>query len=292
VRPLPGASSLRCGAAKRRTRSALVVSHHLDGLLRTQARGFVAPRCRSGVRRVSGLPEPVPSEDGSGPPGTLPATRLVPLEEFPSSTAGTASLRPVALLTLPALSHRPPQPKLQRPCRSRRTGGRGASEEARWHRPTSRYGEAPIRRSGPPRHRRTLSHRRTGHYASADHRPAPPRWLQTDGRVPSGHGVPPCTAESGCAPAPESAGTSRPATEAAGTPRSARITEVTRADLRDGASGRLQGLAPPTSPLCRAAVASRPTPDPSMGFCPLQGPLTFRTSPRLPARVSACDRGR
>jgi hypothetical protein len=77
-----------------------------------------------------------------------------------------------------------------------------------------------------------------------------------------------------------------------GTPRSARITEVTRADLRDGASGQLQGLAPPTSPLCRAAVASRPTPDPSMGFFPLQGPLTLRTSPGLPTRVDARDRGR
>jgi hypothetical protein len=59
-----------------RTCSALVVSHHLDGLLRAQARGFVAPRSQPGVRRVLDPPEPVPSEDGSGPPGALPATRV------------------------------------------------------------------------------------------------------------------------------------------------------------------------------------------------------------------------
>jgi len=38
VRPLPDdiAAAVRSAAAKRPTRSALVVSHHLDGLLRTQ----------------------------------------------------------------------------------------------------------------------------------------------------------------------------------------------------------------------------------------------------------------
>jgi hypothetical protein len=76
-RPLPGASSLRRDAATCRARSALVVSHHLDGLLRGRAGGFVAPRSRSGVRRVSGATEPVPSKqpkltDGGGPPSPPP----------------------------------------------------------------------------------------------------------------------------------------------------------------------------------------------------------------------------
>jgi hypothetical protein len=61
VRQLPGASSLRHGAATRHACSARVVSHHLDGLLRTRPRGLVASRSRPGVRRVSGAPEPVPS---------------------------------------------------------------------------------------------------------------------------------------------------------------------------------------------------------------------------------------
>jgi len=44
-RPLPEdiAALVRSIAAKRLTRSALVVSHHLDGLLRSQASGLLHP---------------------------------------------------------------------------------------------------------------------------------------------------------------------------------------------------------------------------------------------------------
>jgi len=63
----------RHDAARRRTRSARVVSHHLDGFLRTSARGSVAPRSRSwGSSRFG--PEPF-------------LATAEPFEGFPSSTA-------------------------------------------------------------------------------------------------------------------------------------------------------------------------------------------------------------
>jgi hypothetical protein len=118
VRQLPGASSLRHGAATRRTCSARVVSHHLDGLLRTRPRGLVASRSRPGVRRVSGAPEPVPScptEVGQTRWRTSdPLSRdagFHTLRRVSSSTAGTASPRSVAFLPLPALVPPRPQPK-------------------------------------------------------------------------------------------------------------------------------------------------------------------------------------
>lgn len=50
--------------------------------------------------------------------------------------------------------------------------------------------------------------------------------------------------------------------------------------FENDASGRLQGLAPPTSPLCPMAVADHETPDPSMGFVPLQGVLPAAAAAR------------
>jgi hypothetical protein len=49
MRPLPPAlpPASASGSPDPTTRSALVVSHHLDGFLRTWARGLVASRCRS-----------------------------------------------------------------------------------------------------------------------------------------------------------------------------------------------------------------------------------------------------
>lgn len=99
----PGASSLRPDAARRPTRSALAVSHRLDGSHHTPVRGFVAPRCRSGVRRVSGAfrsrSRPKTVADLRAP---SPRRGFTPSEEFPSSAAGTASLRPVAFLSFRA----------------------------------------------------------------------------------------------------------------------------------------------------------------------------------------------
>lgn len=63
------------------------------------------------VRRVSEAAEPVPSEDGGGPPSLLPATRVHTLRRVSSSTAGAASLRSVAILSLPALIRSSPRPK-------------------------------------------------------------------------------------------------------------------------------------------------------------------------------------
>jgi hypothetical protein len=48
--------SLRPDGTNRQTRSAFVVSHHHDGLLRSRGRGSIAPRNRPGVRRVSRRP--------------------------------------------------------------------------------------------------------------------------------------------------------------------------------------------------------------------------------------------
>lgn len=113
-------------------------------------RGFSPPRrfTPHTGSRVCCAPLPVWGSPRFGQPGAGPVRRrwrtslrpprdagFTPYEEFPSSTAGTASLRPVALLTLPAWSDHQPRPKPKRG-RSRRTGDRGASEEARWHQPT------------------------------------------------------------------------------------------------------------------------------------------------------------
>lgn len=44
---------------------------------------------------------------------------------------------------------------------------------------------------------------------------------------------------------------------------------------RFGREAQLQGFAPPTSPLRLLAVADSETPYPSMGFVPLQGPVSL-----------------
>jgi len=55
VRPLPVrvAASLRPRATSSKSCSVLVVSHHLDGLLRTELAGLLHPASDPGVRRVS-----------------------------------------------------------------------------------------------------------------------------------------------------------------------------------------------------------------------------------------------
>jgi hypothetical protein len=102
ARPLPTAS--RCsrpvavaprshgadGTTRPASRSDLVVSHHLAGLLRAKDRGLVASRCRSwGSPRCSRPAPSAPTFDTARAPtgcggeaGQLPAT-LRPFEEFP-----------------------------------------------------------------------------------------------------------------------------------------------------------------------------------------------------------------
>jgi hypothetical protein len=64
--------------------------------------GSVAPRNRSRVHRVSSLPARGGRPKAASMPGTVPAVRFAPSEEFPSSAAGHASLRP-----LPSCRYRP-----------------------------------------------------------------------------------------------------------------------------------------------------------------------------------------
>jgi len=93
----PRERTLRTPGATRTSRSASVVSLHHDGLLRTSAPGLLQPGTDPGVHCVSAFPEPRPertphaSVKCSDPSlvlsGGIPATRFVPLDEFPSSAA-------------------------------------------------------------------------------------------------------------------------------------------------------------------------------------------------------------
>ena len=94
VRPLPGIVGLsrHCRSARvlprTRTRSALVVSHHLDGLLRTQASGLLHPEAERGSLRFAMPPPPTAGRSHRSWVGApFPATRFTPSEEFPSPAA-------------------------------------------------------------------------------------------------------------------------------------------------------------------------------------------------------------
>jgi hypothetical protein len=213
-----------------RTCSVPVVSHHLDGFLRAQARGFVAPRCQPGVRRVSDPPEPVPSEDGSGPPGALPATRVHTLRRVsladsrhritaaPCPRVVTCTVQPStateAATTLPVPANREPR-GLRRGSLAQAAASSTVklrSAEADPHVTDARLrlaNQLPASSDRRPRATEVV------HWLTIESRRA---WRPTDPE------------ESGTTPAPESARASRPAAEAADTPRGARTTEVIRAD--------------------------------------------------------------
>jgi hypothetical protein len=74
---LPGAGS----------RSALVVSHHLDGLLRAEVAGLLHPATGQGFAAFRACRLHGPPEGDSIGRVTLPATRFTPFEDFPSSAA-------------------------------------------------------------------------------------------------------------------------------------------------------------------------------------------------------------
>jgi hypothetical protein len=80
--------------------SARVVSHHLDGLLRTEACGFVAPRFRpwGSPRFVPAVPR---LRRDVGDPRGLPRSAVIPFKGFPSFSSRTASLRPLPPCLLP-----------------------------------------------------------------------------------------------------------------------------------------------------------------------------------------------
>jgi hypothetical protein len=178
ARPLPGASSHRPDAATCRARSAPVVSHHLGGLLRTQARGLVASRSRPGFvafrkRRSRSRPTTAKAVNGTVADLRAPSPRrgFTPFEECSSSTAGAASLRSVAILSLPALIRSSPRPKQRRESvlanqepRGRRPGRSRISDPLAWAVVSCTMKLRSAANGGPPRHR--------GTWTPANRRPA------------------------------------------------------------------------------------------------------------------------
>jgi len=143
ARPLPGASSLRFDAATCRTRSARVVSHHLDGLLRTQVRGLVASRSRPGFvafwkRRSRSRPKTVADLRASSP-----RRGFTPFEECPRRQQVPHHCGPLPSCRFRRSSdhHRG---RSSGESRSWRTRSRGVEDPAeaesatRWHGPSSR----------------------------------------------------------------------------------------------------------------------------------------------------------
>jgi hypothetical protein len=127
ARPLRGAEApVGPASPGADSRSVLVVSHHLDGFLRVGVAGLLHPATGQGFTafracRQGGRPK------AASMPGTVPAVRFAPFEEFPSSAAGHASLRP-----LPSCRYRPAR--------------RGVPAEAGVRRPRS-----PLTRGAYPR---------------------------------------------------------------------------------------------------------------------------------------------
>lgn len=107
---LPKKVSLRCEAATPHTRAILVVSHHLDGLLRIVPCRFVAPCSGHGVRHVSGPPPPDPALIASDEflicgrmpfPSGAKTLRSFPLASSPCRVTATGSLSTLASAPAP-----------------------------------------------------------------------------------------------------------------------------------------------------------------------------------------------
>lgn len=88
LRQLPGAEAPFGPALPHAdSRSALVVSHHLDGLLRNWVTGLLHPATGQGFAAFHAFRLPVPPEGDLAGRVPIPATRFTPFEEFPSSVA-------------------------------------------------------------------------------------------------------------------------------------------------------------------------------------------------------------
>jgi hypothetical protein len=274
------------------SRSALVVSHHLDGFLRTRAAGLLHPAAGLGFTAFRSASEPVPPDTAEAEVGTvadlsspLPAARFTPFEECPRRQPEPASPRALCLpavagdvrlaATTGVVAHSVPASR-----EPRGTSAAEAALDARWHVPSSR--DAVKLRSAE-----TADPHVTG--ATGSRRTDPPS-----------RGPPPATPkrrgersspERGCTSPRDTRGQTSPSA-----PESAlrepsrgrgRGPPLARPDHRGDPSGPFEttraadfkALLRRTSPWCRIAVAGESTPDPSMGFVPLQGPLVLRTSP-------------
>mgnify|MGYP003701814873 CR=1 FL=1 len=88
ARPLPGAEApfgpTLPGAD---SRSALVVSHHLDGLLRVKVTGLLHPATGQRFAAFLTFRLHVPPEGDAVGRARIPATRFTPFEDFPSPAA-------------------------------------------------------------------------------------------------------------------------------------------------------------------------------------------------------------
>jgi len=310
VCPLPGAEApFGPTVPAAESRSAFVVSHHHDGFLHTRVTGLLHPATGPGfaafhASRYQTDPRAVLDTVGS------PRDAVHTLRRLSLVSSRTASLRP-----LPSCRCRPPpgtpasrsrsmhrpfpteagseQPRARPPRRVShpttafvRSPPRGwaAARDGRnvqQKRGTgSECDDAPIRRSGPPRHRARVSppdrsrERRSREIACrSDSAEAPPPDRRSSRPA---EGAPPRAAIL-------RAGRSRP--EGVRTTHRNRgrgsLVDLRRRRRSDANTGPgrislrswLQGLAPLTSPSCHAAVASDATLVPSMGFVPIQGPL-------------------
>jgi hypothetical protein len=95
ARPLPEAeASFGPTVPPVESRSALVVSHHLDGFLRAGAAGLLHPAAGSGVRRVSCFRHPRAPEGGLDG-RRIPRAAGHTLRRVPLISSRTASLRPL-----------------------------------------------------------------------------------------------------------------------------------------------------------------------------------------------------
>lgn len=260
------------------TTSAVYSAHRPAGLLHPAA-GQGSSRFGSGgagpVRRRWRTSEPPPRDAGSHPSkGVLVDSRcritavrchLVVTGAHPIVTAAEAALRVGPGEPGAAGSKTRPKPN-QRPA------GMGRRLV---------YDEAPIRRE-----RRTPTspgHADTGEPATNMRGPplptAPKRRLRASGRVPGEaaclHGAKRQTSRA----MPESI-LREPSSDRSRktTPCTPEITEVTRADPSRRREQPTSGLYSVDESVVSIAVAGESTPDPSMGFVPLQGPLALRSS--------------
>jgi hypothetical protein len=88
ARPLPGAEAPFGPALPHASsRSALVVSHHLDGLLRAKVTGLLHPVTSLGFAAFRACQASTTPEDDAASRVALPATRFTPFEDFPSPAA-------------------------------------------------------------------------------------------------------------------------------------------------------------------------------------------------------------